>query len=63
MVSFAPSEYLDLDRTTHRVLFENTTHVWEALDKIANYLQFSFEARRAGGTNRQTVHRTGCIYR
>ena len=34
---------LDLEHTAHRMLFENTTHAWEALGKIANYLQFSLK--------------------
>ena len=38
---FAPADYLDLQRTAHRVLFENVTNVWEVLDKIAVYLKFS----------------------
>jgi len=37
---FSPDSLLDLDRTEHRVIFENVTHVWEALAKIAPYLQF-----------------------
>ena len=41
MISFAPADYLDLDHTAHRMLFEHTTNVWEALAKIATYLQFS----------------------
>jgi len=37
---FAPEQYLDLSRTEHRVIFENVEHVWQALPKIAAYLQF-----------------------
>lgn len=37
---FAPEDFLDLDRTEHSVIFENVTHVWEALAKISTYLQF-----------------------
>jgi NDP-sugar pyrophosphorylase family protein len=37
---FSASDLLDLDRTEHRVIFENTTHAWEALAKISTYLQF-----------------------
>jgi NDP-sugar pyrophosphorylase family protein len=37
---FSPDDLLDLDRTEHRVIFENVTHAWEALAKIAPYLQF-----------------------
>ncbi len=39
--TFPPQDYLDLNQTAHRVLFEHVTNVWEALDKIAVYLQFS----------------------
>ena len=41
MNTFAPQEFFDLERTSHRMLFENVSNVWESLDKIANYLQFS----------------------
>ena len=37
---FAPDDLLDLERTEHRVIFENVTHAWEALAKISAYLQF-----------------------
>jgi len=37
---FAPEDYLDLDHTEHRMLFENITQVWEALRQIPSYLQF-----------------------
>lgn len=37
---FSPEEFLDLDHTDHRKLFENVTHVWEALKQISSYLQF-----------------------
>jgi NDP-sugar pyrophosphorylase family protein len=43
MMIFAPHDYLDLDATAHRMLFDNVAHVWEALDKIASYLQFSLQ--------------------
>ena len=46
--SFAPQDYLDLEHTAHRMLFEHTANVWEALEKIANYLQFSLRAGFAG---------------
>ncbi len=36
----APADYLDLEHTAHRTLFEKTTHVWEALAQISRYLQF-----------------------
>lgn len=37
---FAPSDFLDLSQTEHRILFEDVEHVWQALPKIAAYLQF-----------------------
>ncbi len=37
---FHPSQYLDLDHTDHRALFENATHAWDALRQISSYLQF-----------------------
>jgi bifunctional N-acetylglucosamine-1-phosphate-uridyltransferase/glucosamine-1-phosphate-acetyltransferase GlmU-like protein len=43
MTTFAAQDYLDLDRTAHRMLFAQITHVWEALEKIPSYLQFSLQ--------------------
>lgn len=40
---YAPQDYFDLSHTTHRMLFENVTQVWEVLAKLANYLQFSLQ--------------------
>jgi NDP-sugar pyrophosphorylase family protein len=37
---FSPSEFLDLEQTTHPKLFENQKYVWDALKQIASYLQF-----------------------
>lgn len=37
---FKPERYLDLAHTEHRIIFENVEHVWQALPKIATYLQF-----------------------
>ena len=39
-MTYAPSDYLDLEHTDHRSLFEKVTNVWEALPLIASYLQF-----------------------
>ncbi len=39
--TFAPADFVDLERTAHRVLFEHAVNVWDALDKIAAYLKFS----------------------
>jgi len=37
---FSPADYLDLNRTDHRALFENVVNVWDALKQIPTYLQF-----------------------
>lgn len=37
---FSPEEFLDLNHTDHRKLFENVTYVWDALKQTASYLQF-----------------------
>src|SRR5438128_10997807 len=37
---FAPADFLDLEHTAHSKLFENQTHVWDALKQIESYLQF-----------------------
>ena len=37
---FPPSDYLDLNHTEHRMLFENATNAWDALKQITSYLQF-----------------------
>jgi len=39
-MSFKPEDYLDLNRTEHQIIFESVENVWEALPKIATYLQF-----------------------
>ncbi len=37
---FAPQNYLDLNHTEHRMLFDNAAHAWDALKQIPSYLQF-----------------------
>jgi UDP-N-acetylglucosamine diphosphorylase / glucose-1-phosphate thymidylyltransferase / UDP-N-acetylgalactosamine diphosphorylase / glucosamine-1-phosphate N-acetyltransferase / galactosamine-1-phosphate N-acetyltransferase len=37
---FAPENYLDLNHTEHRMLFEHATSVWDALSQLASSLQF-----------------------
>jgi NDP-sugar pyrophosphorylase family protein len=39
-MTFASEDYLDLNHTEHRMLFENATQVWDALKQITSYLQF-----------------------
>jgi UDP-N-acetylglucosamine diphosphorylase / glucose-1-phosphate thymidylyltransferase / UDP-N-acetylgalactosamine diphosphorylase / glucosamine-1-phosphate N-acetyltransferase / galactosamine-1-phosphate N-acetyltransferase len=40
MTTFAASDFFNLELTDHRIIFENTEQVWEALPKIASYLGF-----------------------
>lgn len=42
-MNFTPAEFLSLERTDHRSLFEKVTNVWEALPLIASYLQFRLQ--------------------
>ena len=37
---FAPQHYLDLNHTEHRMLFDHSVNVWDALSQIVSYLQF-----------------------
>jgi NDP-sugar pyrophosphorylase family protein len=37
---FAPTEFLDLDQTDHRTIFDNSVQVWDVLSQIGSYLQF-----------------------
>ena len=39
-MTFPPQDYLDLEHTDHRQLFENAANAWEPLKQIASYLQF-----------------------
>src|SRR6478735_11319359 len=39
-MTFAPSNYVDLNHTEHRMLFESASNVWDALKQITSYLQF-----------------------
>ena len=39
-MTFTPADFLALEHTDHRSLFEKVTNVWEALPLIASYLQF-----------------------
>ena len=37
---FLPQDYLDLNHTEHRMLFDNAVNVWDVLKQITSYLQF-----------------------
>lgn len=39
-MTYAPTDYLDLDHTEHRSLFDKAVNVWDALPLIGTYLQF-----------------------
>ncbi|MCS7008815.1 MAG: UDP-N-acetylglucosamine diphosphorylase, partial [Chthoniobacterales bacterium] len=41
---FPADRYLDLEKTEHRVLFEQAGEVWEVLRRIGAYLQFRLQA-------------------
>ena len=45
---FAPEQFLDLSHTEHRGIFENVENVWQALPKIAAYLQFRLKPAMQG---------------
>jgi len=45
---FHPPDYLDLHHTEHLILFDQTTHLWEVLPKIKNYLQERLEPANFG---------------
>jgi NDP-sugar pyrophosphorylase family protein len=40
MIYFPAGDFFDLEQTDHRVVFDHTEQVWEALPKIASYLGF-----------------------
>ena len=40
---FRPGDFLDLDQAEHRLIFEHVEAVWDALPKIAAYLQFRLQ--------------------
>jgi NDP-sugar pyrophosphorylase family protein len=47
-MTFAPIDYLDLNHTEHRMLFESTPNVWDALKQITSYLQFRLKPQIHG---------------
>jgi NDP-sugar pyrophosphorylase family protein len=46
--TFQASDYLDLHHTEHRILFEQTTYLWEILPKIKDYLQRQLKPANLG---------------
>ena len=47
-MTFAPSDFLDLSHTEHRMLFESTVNVWDALKQLPSYLQFRMKPQILG---------------
>jgi NDP-sugar pyrophosphorylase family protein len=37
---FSPADFLDLNQTEHRTIFDNSLQVWDVLTQIGSYLQF-----------------------
>ncbi len=42
-MTYSPSDFLDLEHTDHRSLFDKVSNVWEALILIESYLQFRLQ--------------------
>lgn len=47
-MTFAPSAFLDLNHTEHRMLFDNSVNAWDALKQITSYLQFRLKPQILG---------------
>lgn len=47
---YTPTDFFDLSHTEHQVIFENVEYVWQALPKIAPYLQFRMKPAIYGKT-------------
>jgi UDP-N-acetylglucosamine diphosphorylase / glucose-1-phosphate thymidylyltransferase / UDP-N-acetylgalactosamine diphosphorylase / glucosamine-1-phosphate N-acetyltransferase / galactosamine-1-phosphate N-acetyltransferase len=47
-MTFTPAEYVDLNRTEHRMLFDQAAHIWDALKQIPSYLQFRLKPQVLG---------------
>ncbi|HEY0792394.1 MAG TPA: UDP-N-acetylglucosamine diphosphorylase [Chthoniobacterales bacterium] len=45
---FSVSDYLDLNHTEHRTLFEHSAQLWDALKQISSYLQFRLKPAAYG---------------
>ena len=39
-MTFPPTDFLDLNRSEHRMLFDQSVNAWDALKQIPSYLQF-----------------------
>ena len=47
-MTFLPADFLDLNHTEHRMLFESTVNVWDALKQLPSYLQFRMKPQILG---------------
>ena len=47
-MTFPAADFLDLSRTAHTSLFQDSTPVWEALKKLGDYLQQHLEPKMHG---------------
>ena len=47
-MTFAPADFLDLNRTEHRMIFDQAVNVWDALKQISSYLQFRLKPQIQG---------------
>ena len=45
---FSVADYLDLNQTEHRTLFDNSAQIWDALKQIGSYLQFRLKPAMHG---------------
>jgi UDP-N-acetylglucosamine diphosphorylase / glucose-1-phosphate thymidylyltransferase / UDP-N-acetylgalactosamine diphosphorylase / glucosamine-1-phosphate N-acetyltransferase / galactosamine-1-phosphate N-acetyltransferase len=47
-MTFPPSDFLDLNRSEHRMLFDQSVNAWDALKQIPSYLQFRLKPQILG---------------
>jgi NDP-sugar pyrophosphorylase family protein len=47
-MTFPPSDFLDLNRSEHRMLFDQSVNAWDALKQIPSYLQFRLKPQIQG---------------
>jgi UDP-N-acetylglucosamine diphosphorylase / glucose-1-phosphate thymidylyltransferase / UDP-N-acetylgalactosamine diphosphorylase / glucosamine-1-phosphate N-acetyltransferase / galactosamine-1-phosphate N-acetyltransferase len=47
-MTFPPTDFLDLNRSEHRMLFDQSVNAWDALKQIPSYLQFRLKPQILG---------------
>ncbi|MEK0450598.1 MAG: Bifunctional protein GlmU [Verrucomicrobiota bacterium] len=47
-MTFPPADFLDLSRSEHRMLFDQSVNAWDALKQIPSYLQFRLKPQILG---------------